>query len=1039
MTISQRTRRGGVLAVAAGLLIALIAGTSPAVAATQTLTVKHTDVTTVEGTLNETYYGGGTWASVSTAHYADTGAFFDVAFQGSAVDLYGSRRNTNGTGSVYIDGALVGTANYYSTTNQTSVKVFSATGLGSGTHVIKVVANGWVNHVSTVVTSDIPTSTTSALASLIARDASLTSADYTSASWSAFADELSAARTLVADSTATQSAVDAEVTKLQAASDQLVEIKGLKSIVTEYQTRVPTSYTRSSWVPFATALTAASDVTQQVDATATQVASTKGALQGAAGGLQTVSSGSYVDIQNDQFWKDTDGNPIYSQGGGIFRFGDTYYWYGVDYHGAATYEANPTALNSDTQFVAVTAYSSQDLQHWKFENNIATPSTKLDIPASKNVVGTYFSDMKTLADATWIGRLGVVYNENTGKYVMLSQMENKDPTRATNAGVLFLEGDSPTDDFQYANLQPQIVNAPQQGTGDQTVFTDDNGEDYLLFSNRSGRGNMYLSKIADSNSLSVGPGTLIGKNGAGREGNAMFKIGDTYYAAASDLHGYNASVAYVIQSLTSNPQGAYSSEYVLPGTEKDYSHVSQTGFFFTVKGTKQDTVVFAGDRWADFAGNGIGYNQWMPLSGTGSGVSFSSVSDWNLNPVTGEWHVGDNNNYVLNPDVAADRVAVTTVTGWTNQVDASSVAQSLTTNPTPGANGSRYALRLGASTAFSGSVYQDDALPDGLYTFSLQDQTAGGLDSAHAVVTGSAGQTYSLDLGAATTGWQSQSMGELKITGGTARISIVASGPGGRSVSVDALSLVKESVDASALKLLVTSAGDLDSANSSSATWTPLATALAAAKSVLADPTSTQAEVDAADSALAAAVDALVPAVRSITVTEATSSYGAGSPFDTASLNISATLADGSTTQLTSADVDVQGYSPTTPGKQVVRVIVHPSLTAVGADPVQASVAVTVYPSWSSSAIYTANDQVWHAGAVWLASWWTQAQTPGDPYGPWQEDRSDAAGHTIWTATRIFMAGDLVVYNGVQYKAAWWTRNETPQPGEAYGPWLTVK
>ena len=160
MTISQRTRRGGVLAVAAGLLIALIAGTSPAIAATQTLTVKHTDVTTVEGTLNETYYGGGTWASVSTAHYADTGAFFDVAFQGSAVDLYGSLRNTNGTGSVYIDGALMGTANYYSTTNQTSVKVFSATGLGSGTHVIKVVANGWVNHVSTVVTSDIPTATT---------------------------------------------------------------------------------------------------------------------------------------------------------------------------------------------------------------------------------------------------------------------------------------------------------------------------------------------------------------------------------------------------------------------------------------------------------------------------------------------------------------------------------------------------------------------------------------------------------------------------------------------------------------------------------------------------------------------------------------------------------------------------------------------------------------------------------------------------------------------------------------------------------------
>ncbi|MGO4276116.1 family 43 glycosylhydrolase, partial [Paenibacillus sp. TAF58] len=213
------------------------------------------------------------------------------------------------------------------------------------------------------------------------------------------------------------------------------------------------------------------------------------------------------------------------------------------------------ALNSDTQFVGVPVYSSQDLVHWTFRNMIATPQTKLSIPTSKNVVGTYFSDMKTLGDATWIGRLGVVYNENTGKYVMLSQMENKDPTRATNASIVFLEGDSPTDDFTYANIQTQIQNAPQQGTGDQTVFTDSDGTDYLLFSNRSGRSLMFLSKLDPADSLSIQPGVQISRNSAGREGNAMFKIGDTYYAAASDLHGYNSSVAYVVQSLTSNPQG----------------------------------------------------------------------------------------------------------------------------------------------------------------------------------------------------------------------------------------------------------------------------------------------------------------------------------------------------------------------------------------------------------------------------------------------------------------------------------------------------
>lgn len=42
-------------------------------------------------------------------------------------------------------------------------------------------------------------------------------------------------------------------------------------------------------------------------------------------------------ITNDSFWYATDGTPIYSQGGGIFRFKDPqtgkekYYWYGVHY------------------------------------------------------------------------------------------------------------------------------------------------------------------------------------------------------------------------------------------------------------------------------------------------------------------------------------------------------------------------------------------------------------------------------------------------------------------------------------------------------------------------------------------------------------------------------------------------------------------------------------------------------------------------------------------------------------------------------------
>ena len=42
---------------------------------------------------------------------------------------------------------------------------------------------------------------------------------------------------------------------------------------------------------------------------------------------------------------------------------------------------------------------------------------------------------------------------------------------------------------------------------------------------------------------------------------------------------------------------------LMDGTSDDFCHVSQTGFFYTLKGTEQTTVLFCGDRWSDFASN----------------------------------------------------------------------------------------------------------------------------------------------------------------------------------------------------------------------------------------------------------------------------------------------------------------------------------------------------------------------------------------------------------------------------------------------------
>src|ERR1041385_2825925 len=120
------------------------------------------------------------------------------------------------------------------------------------------------------------------------------------------------------------------------------------------------------------------------------------------GGLIIISQAISVSaavITNDVFVKDTSGNPIYAQGGGVFKFNGIYYWYGVKYNGAVTYASNPSAgENSDTSFAGFSCYSSTNLVDWKFEH----------------LSSAGFS-------AGWIGRMGVCYNTNSQKYVLISQ------------------------------------------------------------------------------------------------------------------------------------------------------------------------------------------------------------------------------------------------------------------------------------------------------------------------------------------------------------------------------------------------------------------------------------------------------------------------------------------------------------------------------------------------------------------------------------------------------------------------------------------
>ncbi|MCP3734633.1 family 43 glycosylhydrolase [Sphingomonas sp. RP10(2022)] len=428
-------------------------------------------------------------------------------------------------------------------------------------------------------------------------------------------------------------------------------------------------------------------------------------------------------IHNDVFWKDTSGTPIYSQGGGMLKVGRRYYWYGAKYEEAVAYARQPAVHAANPHFSAVTVYSSENLVDWRFEGNAIT-------------VGA--AGQRFARDA-WMGRLGVVYNARTRKYVLVSQYAGKE----TGPGIVFATSDTPAGPFVFARHQAVVDGVATRTPGDQTVFVDDDGNPYLIFSGSGDRRSLYVAPLDGPDYLHVGPATRVyDVPGGGREGNAMFKHGGLYYFCSSELHGWNASRSYYMTARAIT--GPYGPERSLQGTEADFSHVSQNGFFIPVQGTEATTILYAGDRWSDFAGNGIGYNVWVPLSFEGDVPHFRSLSAIDLDTRRGRWTVGAANNYVLNPSFEADRVPQTGVAGWvtswTNLKGAAPIVNTL------GGRTGRWALTLAPTAAAMGSAVQTITLPNGRYALRAWVKSTGGQAVARLFATGYGGATIARDL-----------------------------------------------------------------------------------------------------------------------------------------------------------------------------------------------------------------------------------------------------------------------------------------------------
>ncbi|MBC7846456.1 MAG: family 43 glycosylhydrolase [Flavobacterium sp.] len=501
------------------------------------------------------------------------------------------------------------------------------------------------------------------------------------------------------------------------------------------------------------------------------------------------------NIKNDVFWNTKDGQPIYSQGGGIFKFTDPltgikkYYWYGVHYAEADTYKNTPSITLPNATFQSVTCYSSTDLANWTFEGDVLTK-------AETNKSGK-----------TWVGRLGVAYIKELNKYAMFVQHGNQ---------VLITVSDSPTGQFiwhQKINMEPMIGTT---NTGDQTVFTDeDSGKSYLIYSYGQGRNKIYVSEIG----VKEGKVNLLDCKqifkGESREGNCMFKYNNKYYMFASNIYGWDASYAYYL--VSDNIRGPYlptDKMQIMNGTSDDFAHVTQTGFFVNVKGSKQETVVYCGDRWANFAGNGLGYNQWFPISFNGETPYFNSLGSWILDAQTGLWEVANDNNFVKNGSFEADRRYIPSpvkpvqlpLTGWTTEIiQGNTVSLDATTSPILNYFNTENdrkivvgekSLNISDKENFKRKIFQTITsspyvkLEDGLYILTAKVKNSSGFANLEMYAI-SNGNQLKYSVKEENTSWQTINITNIDVKAGKVEIGFLADGAANAFCQIDDVLLVK--------------------------------------------------------------------------------------------------------------------------------------------------------------------------------------------------------------------------------------------------------
>lgn len=341
-----------------------------------------------------------------------------------------------------------------------------------------------------------------------------------------------------------------------------------------------------------------------------------------------------------QLWLDNNGVHINAHGGGVLLHENTYYWFG---------EHKVEGDRGNRAQVGVHCYSSKDLYNWQDEGIALKVSDDENSPIVKDCV---------------IERPKVIYNQNTGKFVLWFHLELKGQGYdAAKTGVAI--ADSPTGPYTFIKaVNPNAKKWPMNFTEEQktkvfsdsmtiwseewiaavsdgyfvkrdfengqmsrdmTLFVDDDGKAYHIHSAEENI-TLHISELNDD--YTGFTGKYVTAIPAGHnEAPAVFKKDGKYYLITSGCTGWkpNAARSFVADNIM-GPWTSLGNPCI--GKDSLTTFNSQSTYILPVQG-KKDAFIFMADRWTPE--NAIdGKYIWLPIKFDNERTIIEWKDEWNL-------------------------------------------------------------------------------------------------------------------------------------------------------------------------------------------------------------------------------------------------------------------------------------------------------------------------------------------------------------------------------------------------------------------------